>query len=448
MVVRYPGVPRVYSVQLELMVCIDYCPDHMKMQLDSDAMRRFKIYELFGEPKVWHLNNAPSENSERRPRYLVEPGDVLGAESKYRTGRIAIDCFSTSYRAGDVIESHISDTHYCPPEIRFLKKSAGFASDIWTLASTIYLIRINKLLFARLESKSSLVSWMNWAYGPFPQTYWEAIGKYLSDDSVVPIFAVKLMPQRPVSSKWRSRRKAEVESTGYPREWGDNRREVVASLLGDEETPRSIQQRKMLQEEQDRSKYLRIKLPKNSNVWTRYQEQRKRLTGYQSLLHEDLSKERHWYQLTVAPSGEYEDTPKRLPSSIDDATLQRLNSTWDPEFAAAPSRGMDTSGGPEEMGNSANPNGKRILAEPKEAQPALKRTRLFVPEHNLRDRVERVEQDDGMTKVSYRLQPKEADLLADLLRGMLMSNPDERISIDEVLRHDWFKEAKKRREKS
>lgn len=433
---------------------LDFRPDHMRLQLDVDAMSDVKIYDLFGEPKIWHLNDSEGEDG-RRPRYLVEPANIFAVEEKYRTGKIVIDSFSASYREGDATETQIFDSNYAPPEIRFLNKSSGFRSDIWSLASTIHLVRTAKKLLARLDSKSSIVSWLAWAYGPFPKAYWQAVGDYLSDDSAVPVFSVNTVPQKsPASSNRQSTRRIDIDSNGYPREWGPNRAGVVALCLGEEETPRSIWRRSMLQNDKDRGQYLRIKLPKNSDVWSKFQEQRERLTGFPSLLHEDLSKERQWYVYTDALNGEVEDRPEILPSSIDDVTLQKLNGTWVPESGRAlaaedPPQTHETS---MEAANkvtvvSMNSNGKRpFKEEDQDDHLKLKKVKMFVAEHNLRDQVERVEQYDGMTKFAYRLQPEEVNLLCSLLHDMLKNDPEERITIDEVLQHGWFEASRKRLE--
>ncbi|KAI0448365.1 kinase-like domain-containing protein [Xylaria acuta] len=432
----------------------DFRPDHMRLQLDVDAMGDVRIYDLFGQPKIWRLDDCEKENR-RRPQYLVEPANTADLEEKYRTGKIAIDSFAAAYREGDSIEPQIFDSHYAPPEIRFLKKSSGFSSDIWSLASTIHLVRTTKLLLARLDSRSSIVSWLAWAYGPFPKDYWQAVGDYLSDDSAIPVFSVNTISQKsPGSSNRNSRRRIDIDPNGYAREWGMHREAVVGLCLGEEETPRSIWERKELQDEKDRSKYLRIKLPKNSDVWTKFQEQRRRLTGFPSLLHEDMSKERQWYKDTDVLNGIAEDIPRIPPSGIDGATFQRLNGTWIPELAPAPAteepsahHGANTDAADKDTVEPTNSNGKRpFTEEDQEGWPKRKKAKTFTTEQNLRDQVECVEQYDGMTKFSYRLQPEEVDLLASLLRDMLRNDPDERISIDEVLRHEWFEASRKRQE--
>jgi serine/threonine protein kinase len=424
------------------------------MQLDINKMGEARVYDILGKPKIWHLD-GPEVNSGRWPRYLVQPGDISNLEEIYRTGKIAIDSFSASHRQDDTasLKPQIFNTHYTAPEIRFLNKSSGFSSDIWALAGTIHLIRTTKLLLARLESRSSLVSWLAWAHGPFRQDYWKAVGEYLSTDSTVPVFTVNTIPQKPTSkTKEQPKRLVGSRSEPYPREWGFHRDKVVALLLGEEETPWSIRQRKKLQHTKDRSKYLRIKLPKNSSVWARFQEQRKRITGFHSLLHEDLSKERQWYQETDGLNGEEQYTPPRRPDTMDDATIKRLNNTWNPKFA----RGIDPGQAPEEQGGGTDmpdeeiaehgsSSAKRPLAEDdQEALPNPKKAKTFVPEHNLRDQVERVEQDDGVTKFSYCLQAGEVERLADLLGRMLKNDPDERINTDAVLQHQWFHASKKR----
>ncbi|KAI0438181.1 hypothetical protein F4803DRAFT_555314 [Xylaria telfairii] len=193
-------------------------------------------------------------------------------------------------------------------------------------------------------------------------------------------------------------------------------------------------------------------LPKNSDVWSKFQEQRERLTGFPSLLHENLSKERQWYMYTDALNGEVEDRLEILPSSIDDATLRQLNGTWVPESGRTPAaeepaqiRGTRTAMANNVTVEATNSNGKRpFTEEDQDGQPKLKKVKTFVAEHNLRDQVERVDQYDGMTKFSYRLQPEEVKLLCSLLQDMLKNDPEERITIDEVLQHGWFELSRKR----
>ncbi|KAI0532986.1 kinase-like domain-containing protein [Xylaria digitata] len=368
----------------------DFRPDHMRLQLDLDTMK----------------GDFQEEDNGRRPRYLIEPADVNGLEFKYRTGQIAVDNFSTTHREADAIEPRIYNTHYTAPEIRFLKKSSGFSSDIWSLATG-------------LDSRSSLVSWLAWAYGPFPQRFWNAVGEYLSHDAAIPVFTVNTILQKPLSTrrtKWDA-----AEGNTDPEDWGTNRSRVVA-------------ERKLLREEKARDRYLRIKLPKNMS-----------LTGFNSLLEEDLNKERQWYQYTDALNGKGEYILPKLPGSIDGVTLQRLNGTWipgpGPEIAmeAAPeSRGINAHEPDKDTDESTNSNGKRPLSEEGgKTRPKSKKARTLIAEHNLRDLVERVEVDD-MTKFAYRLQSEEAHSLASLLRDMLKNDPNERISVDEALRHEWF----------
>lgn len=422
----------------------------MRLQLDVEAMSNVAIYELLGDPRLWHLDESQEVNKdERRPRYLVEPANIAELEWKYRTGQIAIDNFSSSHREGEATKSQKFDGHYTAPEIRFLKKSSGFSSDIWSLASTIHLVRTTKLLLARLNSRASLVSWLAWAYDPFPQKHWNAIGEFLSSDSAIPVFTVNLIaqkiPEAYIVHPTESGESEDATFSGYPLDWGLNRDVVVGVLLGKEETPWSIEERAYLQKEKDRSKYLRIKLPKNPGVWAKFQAQRKRLTEFESLLHEDLSKERQWYEDTDVLGGKTEQRKSLiLHECIDNDTLRRLNGTWDP--ANTLEQATDELSGNQEgvtnvPGESENADGKRSLPEEdREAESGRKpkKVKTLVAEHNLRDRVERAEQCDGMTKFSYRLQPDEIKLLAGLLRDMLKNDPDERIAIGEVVQHAWF----------
>ncbi|RWA12961.1 hypothetical protein EKO27_g2183 [Xylaria grammica] len=428
----------------------DFRPDHMRLQLDVDAMSAVTIYQLCGSPRVWNLQDFQEEDNSRRPRYLVEPADLADLEFKYRTGQIVIDNFSAAHREGGAIKPHIYDTHYTAPEIRFLKKSSGFASDIWSLASSIHFIRTTRSLLARLKSRSSLVSWLAWAYGPFPQRYWSAIGEHLANDSAIPVFSANTIPQKPPRTSGAKRDDGELDA--YPADWGTNRCRVVAVFLGDEETPRSIGERELLQNDKDRSRYLRIKLPKNTSVWTKFQLQRKQLTDFNSLLHEDLSKECQWYLHTDTLNSRGEYILPKLPGSIDEDTLQRLDGLWTPEPArdaaaeeALESRETNADEPDKDTDKTTNSNGKRpSTEEERETQQGPNKRRKFVAEQNLRNLVERVEQDDDMTKFAYRLQPEEANQLASLLRDMLKNEPDERIDINEVLQHEWFEKGQAR----
>ncbi|KAI1436491.1 kinase-like domain-containing protein [Xylaria sp. CBS 124048] len=426
----------------------DFQPDHIRLQLDFDRMKDVEIYDIFGEVKIWHLKDSPGKGNGSRPKYLVEPASIVGAEARYRTGRIAIDDFSSSHLAGETRNAsprrQVLDANYTPPEIRFLKESssAGFAGDIWCLASTIHLVRTTKLLLARLPSNSSLVSWLAWAHGPFPRAYWNAIGEFLANDSAVPVFTANTIAQKPPASSPRYLHgRAERKSAGgYSPDWGLNRDEVVALLLGGVETPWVMERRKAWRD--DRTKYLRVKLPTNWSVWTKFQEQRGRVTGLKTLLSEDLGKERQWYECTDSDGDDgYQEESRVCPDVLGDAVRRRLNGAWDPLVAEGLS--ADPTPGSSAKGNN---NKKRPLmaSDTQAVEPNPKRAKTkLITERNLRDQVERVEQAfDGMTKFSYCLRAAEVELLSDLLGKMLKNDAKDRIGVDEVLKHGWFERCR------
>ncbi|KAI1265462.1 kinase-like domain-containing protein [Xylariaceae sp. FL1019] len=413
----------------------DYRPDHMRLQFDTEAMKGVNIYDLFGRPKIWKLQDSTGK-ANHRPRYVVEPGDIRAAEMKYRTGRVIVDSFAMCHHVDVSMEPRLTEASYIPPEVLLQKRYRGFSSDIWALASTIHLIKADKLLLAALPSKSSLISWMAWAYGPFPQESWNKIGDHLADDAAVPVFSVNKMSQKPPKS---------ALTNDQLSQWHFNRSAVISFLLGVKECPREERRREGLREDGDRSKYLRVKLPKNLVTWTKFQEERKKATGWPTLLHEDLSKDRTWYVDTDPVDRARRDRQSKQAESIDDELAVRLNVPWKTgtvsEQLKQPADSSNSQGGKmrqDSKPSTTNPK-KRPLDVESEEQPKPKRVKTFIAESTLRDRVECVEQDDGMTRYSYRLQREEVESLADLLGKMLKNDPKERIGIDEVLAHKWFK---------
>ncbi|KAI0144345.1 kinase-like domain-containing protein [Xylariaceae sp. FL1272] len=431
----------------------NFCADNMRLQFNLDAMKDKSIYEIFGKPRVRHLEDQPdtAEGTSGQPKYLVEPANTHKAEYEFRTGVIGIDSFSSSRHTSDptcplkfASQAKAKET---PPEIRFLN-NIGFFSDIWALGCAIHLIRTDRQLLANLDSKSSMVSWISWCLGPFSKEMWKPVGHYLDLDGAVPVFTANVPSQETPNWINPSTIRIRADAKGYPLEWGRHRRRVVDTLLNNEECPRDVEYRQDLRKEGDRSHYLRVKLPTNQASWKKCQDARRKLTGFASLLHEDLSKERTWYQETDVLNGEAGYEPERSSVFIDDEILERMNPAWKngsiSEKEAEKTTEAQNSGGvkltpSEAIKGRPEASKKRALETTDEELPQPKRVKPFVAKQTFRDRVECVEQKDGMTRFSYCLQPKEVGALADLLSKMLKNDPKERIGIDEVLAHKWFR---------
>ncbi|KAK5626601.1 hypothetical protein RRF57_002316 [Xylaria bambusicola] len=259
------------------------------------------------------------------------------------------------------------------------------------------------------------------------------MGEFLYGDCTAPKFASNWTPGGFIS-------------LGVSEEWARNRDLVAATVLGRWDTPPSIEDRKLLQNEKDRSTTLHVRLLRSHIEFQKYQSDRKRITKFQSLLHEELSRERRWYQDTddLEESRE-QDIIQSIAMSIDEGT-------WVPADASEQAADQDPRN--QELNADAlaeyrntKGKGKRLLAENGEAQSSrkLKKMKSFVTERNVRDRVRCVQRRDGTKWISYRFQPKEVDMLANLLHKMLRNDPYERISIDQVIEHPWFDSCRTRR---
>ncbi|KAI0835039.1 hypothetical protein F5Y06DRAFT_299979 [Hypoxylon sp. FL0890] len=73
-------------------------------------------------------------------------------------------------------------TRRSPPEVQVLKKQYGYASDIWSLAFTIYFVRAKKGLLAHFDSKRLVLTWLAWAFGPFPNEIQRQVKSFLGSE--------------------------------------------------------------------------------------------------------------------------------------------------------------------------------------------------------------------------------------------------------------------------
>ncbi|KAI1073810.1 kinase-like domain-containing protein [Whalleya microplaca] len=454
----------------------DFTPDNMRLQIDTTAMGGTNTHDILGKPRHWNLEDpSNSKTNGSQPRYLVEPVNIYDIEKRFRTGRVAIVGFGKSYSVTEIPQTESSDKNYDPPEVRLHKKPAGRASDIWSLAASIHLLRSRRPLLDRLDSKAGVVSWLSWAFGPFPAESQESLKEFLNDDFIAPC-EVDASTRSPLVSWGDDAEEVPVQWHDLPREWAEYRRELLPMLLGSHAEQYSRRARRgTSKHNEDRDSFLPVYLVSSQQRWRDALKEREECTGYRSLIHEDLSRERVWYRETESLRNEqYNDqveaASKMKKPDISETTLDSnecmVNDTTsqDPSDQVVSSHALKSpilnisKGGDDEKhdekpdpedphpsatGSTApergSPSRKRHLTEPdRQYCPPSKRYRSkYVAEHTLRDQIECTEIED-MTKFAYRLPKKEVDVLGDLLLGMLKTDPKERIGIVEVVSHKWF----------
>lgn len=257
------------------------------MQLDYEAMSGRDLKKYLG-PIITHpFEKSPTDIQPQsgHPRYLVEPADLELLESTFRSGVVAIIGFGQASLAQQNPQLQRFDLRYAAPEMFITRKRDGHASDIWSLACTIYNIRTQGQLLGSISSISDLLGFLGWAFGPIPSPMRSGVEDLLPRGSIIQElgekdrFVLRAGTDKPEDSKKSDRHY-------LPKSWVKYRSELSSILSG------------------HNSNTMSTLLPKDWRKWRRVRQQREKYTGYPTLLHEDLSRERIIYEKSLSVLGD------------------------------------------------------------------------------------------------------------------------------------------------
>lgn len=256
------------------------------MQLDYEAMSGRDMEKYFSPIVKYEFGQRRVSRTQcsAHPTYLVEPANLEVLERTFRTGVLAVTGFGQACLAQGEPQVQRLDLRYAPPEVLIHRKRDGYASDMWSLGCTIYSIRMQGQLISDVDSISRNLAFLSWAFGPFPPSLVDSITQdILAPDSPIHFsdgrdqFELRTHPEKPSSSK-------ETDRHYLPRNWVKYREELSRAFYKDETTS-------------DNQKTAPpVFLPKDQRKWRKVRQQRERYTGYPTILHEDLSRERIVYE--------------------------------------------------------------------------------------------------------------------------------------------------------
>ncbi|KAI3320449.1 kinase-like protein [Xylariaceae sp. AK1471] len=141
----------------------DFRPHNILLRVqDITYMEKDELIELIGMPQL-----LPLEPREGAPRYAVIPARLDRLEIK---NEVALIGFSECFYPSEVPAFHGIPIQYGAPEVVF-HCQPSFPSDVWSLACTLFEIRVGRRLFSRVEEEQDYVLALEEMLGPLPQPY-------------------------------------------------------------------------------------------------------------------------------------------------------------------------------------------------------------------------------------------------------------------------------------
>ena len=160
----------------------DIKPTNILMKLNGfEDLTKDQMRELLGEPEMALIETrSGSDPGPRAPKYCVNALPEYWCEKLITTPEIVIVDFGESFHVASPRESWGTPLTYAAPEVVFRKAAtgtSGFNSDVWSLACTMYEIKVGDPLFTSASSPRSLVQDIELFLGPLPDLYLTAWNK-------------------------------------------------------------------------------------------------------------------------------------------------------------------------------------------------------------------------------------------------------------------------------
>lgn len=461
----------------------DIRPQKIMMVLDEIWMRKLSRKELLEKylqrPSLEKAKLLRKNFSTNGPRYLVRRATLTSLERRFRTGHVALTDFSRACQSSALLSLiTLHRSCYSAPEARVTDVTHGFASDIWSLAACLFLIRTGRELISEMKSDAAFISWLAWTFGPIPGASNIEIKTFLSQDNTVSVDwvdggEIDIVGYLENSEKPASRHRR-AHSTRTLRKAGktppicprcQNRVWMDWETESEDDEGQAHQWAKPRTRsggcaEEHRTE---VYLPADSGEWELAMRDWQDKTGFPSLLQESLGRKETWYEIpeanrvlkrqsnTTTLSEDETTSPTSTPRSDDYDAGQECPSPLGGHGSA--SSGMRTQ-------ETAAKTG--IASETSSSEPRYSfRTRIHGVTHGSiakrsrnwsrprivvdpRDEESCTRKNDGMIEYVYSMRRGEVEVLSDLLEKMLQTSARSRIGIKEVLRHPWFGDRNKR----
>ncbi|KAI0838806.1 kinase-like protein [Hypoxylon sp. FL0890] len=159
----------------------DLKPANVLMKLRSlDGLTKDQMLELTGEPDLMEIETVSGEDPRpHAPEYCV-PGIPSGWCKSFVSDSVVIGDFGEAFHVSNPPKTTGIPELYAAPEILF-EGVPGLASDIWSLACTLYEVKTHEFLFASLWGSSirDLLMEIQHYIGPLPEPYKSVYRKQL-----------------------------------------------------------------------------------------------------------------------------------------------------------------------------------------------------------------------------------------------------------------------------
>ncbi|CAJ2501874.1 Uu.00g047270.m01.CDS01 [Anthostomella pinea] len=151
----------------------DLKPANILMRLQGiEKLSKAELLRLTGKPQQVNTQTVSGKSPKgHAPEYLVEKLPSEWCQDLV-TPSVAIIDFGHAFRVGFPSKTATTATPYAAPEV-MLEDAPGSASDIWSLACTIYEIKTNRTLFesSKGEGVRDTLDEITRYLGPLPEAY-------------------------------------------------------------------------------------------------------------------------------------------------------------------------------------------------------------------------------------------------------------------------------------
>ena len=389
---------------------------------DADDLRKF-----MGKPYTWPLRPYKKEDRRHGPRRIVEPGRLSKVEEIARTKKLGLICTDRWYRPATFLKTAYGKHKSQFPlrlhpaaEVRGGEGFTGFPSDIWALACLFGEIRTQR---AFLRSPAD--------YGT-PVTR-EEIKRYIASDARIPIvrYYEDLFGDGPQNS-----------SDGDGDESDESSNSVVSEKTSDEPDTRL----------NDKSDVLNNKSSPSDEPSEKPQHSPKQDVASSEMKETNTENSSHPTKSeSKRKSVEAAQDPEKKVRKDEAAGQNEMAQSEEPLLSEVPALSEEPSLSEEssltglsvEKPQAHLAKSDAPIAEPEKALKEGKTTptisSIVDVAQEKEHRTDRLPPEKvRFSGYEHRMPEDEVSILGDLLEKMFAPNPQDRITIEEVLKHEWF----------
>ena len=389
-----------------------------KNKVEDKIKNAQDLRKYMRKPYTWPLIPFKKEDRCHGPRKIVEPGSLIQVEAIARTKKIGIICTDRWYRPVSFLrtsygmhKSRFPLRLHPAAEVRGGEGHTGFPSDIWALAC----------LFGEIRTHMNFIRSPQYYGTPIEK---EEIDRYLSSEAGIPRSFYTFM----TGTEWEESSDSDVSDTtgdSLSGPFGD-----PSDLQDGKSSPSSNDSSQTPEQNEGQDNVTRGKEPQPvvSNAATETEKKRKNTDSQQIDGNGSVSKRQSSSEPNTAHL-EVSTLPKESAEvpQVHDDERPRADSPVEEREKEIEGIAEATPKSPSTVEKVADASASATSPSTVEtAQEKEYRTDRLPPEKITHRGFE------------YKMPEDEASLLGDLLEKMFAPKPEDRITIEEVLKHEWF----------